>query len=194
LLDHHFNTAAAVIKPAPAAVIRILSPLLICPAAAACASARKETINPPGADRLAPYSTAVRSGNLVFLSGVIGRKPGVTALPEGTEAQTQQALENLQLNTDEMLERLERTASLLKQLQKEQKMEARKNVVAINQNGDQLNTEHLIWDERREKLLSDEFVKITTKDEIIYGSGFEANQDFSKYKIFNIKGTISIKK
>jgi len=78
--------------------------------------------------------------------------------------------------------------------EKEQKMEARKNVVAINQNGDQLNTEHLIWDERREKLLSDEFVKITTKDEIIYGSGFEANQDFSKYKIFNIKGTISIKK
>jgi len=33
------------------------------------------------------------------------------------------ALENLELNTEEMLERLERTASLLKQLQKEQKME-----------------------------------------------------------------------
>lgn len=34
-----------------------------------------------------------------------------------------QALENLELNTEDMLERLERTASLLKQLQKEQKME-----------------------------------------------------------------------
>jgi LPS export ABC transporter protein LptC len=74
----------------------------------------------------------------------------------------------------------------------EQKMEARKNVVVVNEKGEQLNTEHLVWDERREKLLSDEFVKITRKDEIIYGTGFEANQDFTRYKIFNIKGTISV--
>ncbi len=78
--------------------------------------------------------------------------------------------------------------------EKEQKMEARKNVVVVNEKGEQLNTEHLVWDERREKLLSDEFVKITRKDEIIYGTGFEANQDFTKYKIFNIKGTISVNK
>nr|MBP6335704.1 LPS export ABC transporter periplasmic protein LptC [Bacteroidia bacterium] len=76
--------------------------------------------------------------------------------------------------------------------EKEQKMEARKNVVVVNERGEQLNTEHLVWDEKRQKLTSDQFVKITTKDEIIYGNGFEANQDFSKYKIFNIKGTISI--
>lgn len=74
----------------------------------------------------------------------------------------------------------------------EMKMEARKNVVVVNQKGETLNTEHLIWDESKQKLYSDEFVKITTKDEIIFGNGFEANQDFSKYKIFNIKGTISL--
>lgn len=73
-----------------------------------------------------------------------------------------------------------------------QRMEARKNVVVVNEKGEQLNTEHLVWDEKQEKLLSDEFVKITTKDEIIFGNGFEANQDFSKYRIFKIKGTISI--
>ncbi len=76
--------------------------------------------------------------------------------------------------------------------EKEQKMEARKNVTVINEKGEKLNTEHLIWDERMEKLYSKEFVKITTQDEIIYGNGFEANQDFSRYKIFNIKGTISL--
>jgi LPS export ABC transporter protein LptC len=76
--------------------------------------------------------------------------------------------------------------------QKDEKMEARKNVVVVNEKGDTLNTEHLIWDPRTEKLLSNEFVKITTKDQIIYGDGFEANQDFSKYKIFNIKGTLSV--
>ena len=76
--------------------------------------------------------------------------------------------------------------------ERDQRMEARKNVTVINEKGDQLNTEHLIWDERKEKLFSDEFVKITTKDEIIFGNGFEANQDFTKYKIFNIKGTITL--
>jgi LPS export ABC transporter protein LptC len=77
---------------------------------------------------------------------------------------------------------------------REQKMEVKKNVVVINEKGDQLNTEHLIRDEKTGRLLSDAFVKITTKDEIIFGTGLEANEDFTKYKIFNIKGTISINK
>jgi LPS export ABC transporter protein LptC len=72
-------------------------------------------------------------------------------------------------------------------------MEARNDVVVINEKGERLNTEHLIWDEQKSKIYSDEFVKITTKDEIIYGNGFEANEDFTKYKIFNIKGTINLK-
>ena len=75
---------------------------------------------------------------------------------------------------------------------RELKLEARKNVVVVNERGEQLTTEHLIWDERRQRLNSDEFVKITTRDEIIYGNGFEANQDFSQYRIFNIKGIISV--
>lgn len=76
--------------------------------------------------------------------------------------------------------------------ERDQRMEARKNVVVVNQKGDRLNTEHLIWDEKKQKLISDEFVKITTKDQIIYGDGFEANEDFTKYKIFKTRGTIPI--
>lgn len=76
--------------------------------------------------------------------------------------------------------------------EREQKMEARRNVIVTNEKGDKLNSEHLIWDEKKAKLLSDEDVTITTKDEIIFGKGFEANEDFTKYKIFNLKGTISI--
>src|SRR5688572_24898970 len=56
--------------------------------------------------------------------------------------------------------------------ERDQKMEARKNVVVVNEKGETLNTEHLIWDERTEKLKSDVFVKITTKGEIIMGTGF----------------------
>ncbi|MBK5285708.1 MAG: LPS export ABC transporter periplasmic protein LptC [Bacteroidia bacterium] len=75
-----------------------------------------------------------------------------------------------------------------------QRMEARKNVEVINEKGDKLNTEHLTYDQADGKLRSDEFVKITTEDEIIYGTGLEANEDFSRYRIFNIKGIINLKK
>jgi LPS export ABC transporter protein LptC len=78
--------------------------------------------------------------------------------------------------------------------QRDQKMEVKKNVVVVNEKGEQLNTEHLVWDQKQAKLLSDAFVKITTKDEIIFGTGLEANEDFTRYKIFNIKGTLSINK
>lgn len=81
-------------------------------------------------------------------------------------------------------------------IRKEQEMivEARKNVVVVNEKKEKLNTEQLVWNERTKKIYSEAFVKITTSDEIIYGNGFEADQDFSRYKIKNIKGTISIKK
>ncbi|MBL7923483.1 MAG: LPS export ABC transporter periplasmic protein LptC [Bacteroidia bacterium] len=76
----------------------------------------------------------------------------------------------------------------------ERKWEARNDVIVVNKKGERLNTEKLVWDERNELLTSDQHVKITTSEEIIYGNGFEANQDFSRYKIFNVKGRITVKK
>ena len=70
---------------------------------------------------------------------------------------------------------------------------AKNDVVVINKKGEQLNTEKLIWDENTGKIYSEEFVKITTPDEIIMGKGFEANQDFSNYKIFKVTGNITVK-
>ncbi|MGB0887943.1 MAG: LPS export ABC transporter periplasmic protein LptC [Vicingaceae bacterium] len=71
-------------------------------------------------------------------------------------------------------------------------MEAKDNVVVINDKGEVLNTEQLIWLEDSSKIYSDEFVKITTEDEIIMGEGMEANQDFTKWKIHKIKGVINV--
>jgi hypothetical protein len=73
-------------------------------------------------------------------------------------------------------------------------MEAKKDVVVVNEKGEKLMTEYLVWDEKTGKIFSNEFVKIITADEIIMGNGFESNQDFSRYKIFDIKGTIKLKK
>jgi len=64
----------------------------------ACAPAmRREVINPPGIAPLVPaYSVAVRQGDMVFVSGMIGIKPGTQDVVEGgVAAQTRQTLENI---------------------------------------------------------------------------------------------------
>ena len=45
---------------------------------------------------IGPYSQAIRSGNLLFASGQLGLDPASGNLVEGIEAQTRQALTNLQ--------------------------------------------------------------------------------------------------
>jgi len=71
-------------------------------------------------------------------------------------------------------------------------MEARENVEVVNTKKETLNTEHLIWNKENKTISTEEFVKITTEDEVIFGHGLESNQDFTKYRIKNIKGTINI--
>jgi reactive intermediate/imine deaminase len=67
--------------------------------AAGCASgpaANKQTISPSGASQLAAYSPAVRSGNFVFFSGVVGLRPGTRELVSGgIRRETEQALDAL---------------------------------------------------------------------------------------------------
>jgi len=77
--------------------------------------------------------------------------------------------------------------------EKENIIEGKKNVIVVNQKGEKLNTEHLIWDKEKEMIYTNEFVKITTEDEVITGEGMEADEQFSKYKIKKIKGTVTIK-
>ena len=69
---------------------------------------------------------------------------------------------------------------------------AENDVVSVNAEGDTLNTEFLIGDMNTKKLYSDRFVRITNKDGIIHGKGFEANQDLTNWKIKGTSGTISI--
>ena len=95
---------------------------------------------------------------------------------------------------DHMVSKSHLTADYGIRYEKQQSMEAKKNVVVVNEKGDQLNTEHLIWDEKNAKLYSDDFVTITTADETLYGNGFVSNQDFTKWKIYKLKGTIPLKK
>ena len=84
----------------------------------------------------------------------------------------------------------ELTATYAKIDEEKNLMEAKNSVKVRNMNGDLLESEHHIWNEKTEMVYTEEFVKITTKDEVIYGEGLESNQDFTKYTIKKISGTI----
>jgi LPS export ABC transporter protein LptC len=77
--------------------------------------------------------------------------------------------------------------------EKEGRMEAKRNVEVINVKGEKLNTEYLIWDEAKDSIYTKAFVKITTKDEVMWGDGLKSNSDFTKYKITNVKGMTTVK-
>jgi len=74
----------------------------------------------------------------------------------------------------------------------DKKMEAEDDVVVINDKGEKLNTEHLIWDMVREEIRSDVFVKITTPQQVLMGEGLISNQDFTDYKILKPRGIINL--
>jgi reactive intermediate/imine deaminase len=64
--------------------------------AATSAVAQKQVINAPNARPGAVLSPAVKVGDIVFLSGSLGTKPGGGGLADGgIEGQTRQALENI---------------------------------------------------------------------------------------------------
>lgn len=73
----------------------LLTLTLLCTASGAGAQ-EKEVIQAPGAPPGLPFSSAVRVGNLLFLSGQVGAQPGTTqVVPGGIEAETRQAMENI---------------------------------------------------------------------------------------------------
>jgi len=69
---------------------------------------------------------------------------------------------------------------------------ARDDVVVVNEAGERLNTEELIWNQKEESIRSDKFVKVTTEDEVTYGTGFEADERFDHWRILRPHGTFRV--
>jgi LPS export ABC transporter protein LptC len=57
----------------------------------------------------------------------------------------------------------------------------------------QLNTEELFWKPDTKKIYTDKFVTIKTEEEIIYGTGLDALEDMSRYKIGTPEGVFDVK-
>lgn len=72
------------------------------------------------------------------------------------------------------------------------RMEVEEKVVFINARGEKLETEQLTWSQDSGRVYTDRPVKITRAHDIIYGQGLDAAQDFSRYTIRRITGTLFI--
>lgn len=57
-----------------------------------------------------------------------------------------------------------------------------------------IESEEMIWDEQQQRVLSEKFVKITTETGVVFGkNGFEANQDFSEFRLKAVEGKVNAK-
>ncbi len=93
---------------------------------------------------------------------------------------------------DQMEQTASITSNYARYFEKEKRWEAENNVVAVNPQGDTLKTEQLIWEEEKEKIYSEQFVKIIRKDQVITGVGFESDQNLGNWKIKNPRGPLYI--
>lgn len=86
------------------------------------------------------------------------------------------------------------TAKYARYYEKKQNVLIKDNIVVVNKKGERLATEELVWNQELGKFYTEKPVNIRTASQVIYGDGLEANQDFSWYKISNIKGMVRVKK
>jgi LPS export ABC transporter protein LptC len=85
------------------------------------------------------------------------------------------------------------TAKYAKYTKSNSLWELRDSVVVINEGNDKLETELLYWDQPKDLIYSDRFVRITNEDQIVMGTGFESDPRLIKRKIKKVRATISLK-
>ena len=66
------------------------------------------------------------------------------------------------------------------------------HVGILSQEGKKLNTSILYFDQKEDKIYTDEYFELEEGDKIITGIGFKSNQNMTKYKIFNSQGTFPV--
>ena len=72
-------------------------------------------------------------------------------------------------------------------------MNAQNNVIIKNfDTQEELYTENLVWDQRTKLIRSNTFVKLIEPDKTIFGDSMWANESFTEYEIYNLKGEFDI--
>jgi LPS export ABC transporter protein LptC len=66
------------------------------------------------------------------------------------------------------------------------------NVEMRSLDGEYFTTSLIYWDQKSQKIYSDQYIRIEQQDKVISGIGFESNQSMTEYKIFNTTGIFPI--
>ena len=74
----------------------------------------------------------------------------------------------------------------------EKTMELSQHVVVTTHDGKTFKSEELIWDENARRFYSTKLVAIQTVTQLIYGTGFWSNEDFSYYEIDQSTGNFEV--
>jgi LPS export ABC transporter protein LptC len=76
--------------------------------------------------------------------------------------------------------------------EKRQNLEAVGNVVVTTEEGIKLETQSLRWDPQKRKIVTNDFVKITKKKDVITGYGLEADEELKHFVIKrSVKGKVT---
>ena len=94
-------------------------------------------------------------------------------------------------HTDQSI-RSKLTANYAIYYEAKQLWEARENVVAINEDGEILNTELLYWDELKRIIYTDKFARVKDENSEIQGHGFESDQNFNNWEFKKVTGIIQL--
>jgi LPS export ABC transporter protein LptC len=85
------------------------------------------------------------------------------------------------------------SARYAKYLDKKKLWELRDSVIIVNGSEDRLETEQLFWDQEKDLVYTERFVKIISEDQTIMGTGFESDIKLNRRKIKNLSGPIYLK-
>ncbi len=67
--------------------------------------------------------------------------------------------------------------------------ELRDSVVVVNDKDERLETELLFWNQEKDLIYTDRFVKITSEDQLTQGIGFQSDSHLNNRKIMKATGT-----
>jgi LPS export ABC transporter protein LptC len=70
--------------------------------------------------------------------------------------------------------------------------ELRDSVVVINEKNEKLETELLFWNQEKDRIYTDRFVKLTSEDQVTQGIGFESDSHLINRKIMHVTATITM--
>jgi LPS export ABC transporter protein LptC len=114
-----------------------------------------------------------------------GSKPPYTEMKDGLK---------VEFFNDSAVIKSTLTARYGRWYERESNVILRDSVHIINDKGEQLYTEELVWNQRLQEFFTEKPVRIVTPTQTLWGTGMTATQDFSAYELRNIRGNVQVEK